>query len=58
MFHSRFHFGCLILENEEYLLHERQLTDLSDQVMALNVRMTDYLQVISDRSEFYRTCQK
>lgn len=43
---------------DEYLLHERRLTDLSDQVMAMNVRMTDYLQVISDRSEFYRTCQK
>ena len=41
MFHSRFHFGCLILENEEYLLHERQLTDLSDQVMALTVRKAD-----------------
>ncbi|KAK4031139.1 hypothetical protein OUZ56_024685 [Daphnia magna] len=43
---------------DEYLLHERRLTDLSEQVMAMNVRMTDYLQVISDRSEFYRTCQK
>ena len=50
-------FLCLEME-DEYVLHERRLTDLSDQVMALNVRMTDYLQVISDRSEFYRTCQK
>ncbi len=50
-------FSILEME-DEYLLHERRLTDLSDQVMAMNVRMTDYLQVISDRSEFYRTCQK
>lgn len=38
--------------------HERRLTDLSDTVMALNARMNDYLQVISERSDFYRTCQK
>jgi hypothetical protein len=50
-------FSILEME-DEYLLHERRLTDLSDQVMAMNVRMTDYLQVIGDRSEFYRTCQK
>ena len=43
---------------EEYVVHEGRLTDLSDQVMALNTRMTDYLQIIGDRSEFYRTCQK
>jgi hypothetical protein len=44
--------------DDEYANHERRLMDLSDEVMALNVRMNDYLQVISDRSEFYRTCQK
>lgn len=43
---------------EEYVVHERRLKDLSDQVMVLNDRMTGYLQFISDRSEFYRTCQK
>lgn len=43
---------------EEYAAHESRLTDLSEQVMALNMRMTDYLQIIGDRSEFYRTCQK
>jgi len=43
---------------EEYVAHETRLTDLSDQVMALNMRMTEYLQFIGDRSEFYRTCQK
>ena len=46
------------MEEEEYVVHERRLTDLSDQVMALTSRMTDYLQIIGDRSEFYRTCQK
>lgn len=43
---------------KEYMEHERRLTDLSDTVMALNARMNDYLQVISERSDFYRTCQK
>ena len=38
--------------------HERRLNDLSGTVMALNVRMNDYLRVISERSDFYRTCQK
>merc|ERR1712071_409559 len=45
------------MENE-YVVHESRLTDLSATVMALNLRMNGYLQVISDRSDFYRTCQK
>jgi len=43
---------------KEYMDHERRLNDLSGTVMALNVRMNDYLRVISERSDFYRTCQK
>lgn len=43
---------------EEYERNEVVLKDLSMEVMQLNTRMNDYLQVISDRSDFYRTCQK
>lgn len=44
--------------SEEYAIHDVRLTDLSDEIMTLTMRMNDYLQVISDRSELYRTCQK
>jgi len=42
---------------KEFMQNERRLDDLSDIIMQLDARMTNYLQVISERSDFYRTCQ-
>ncbi|XP_037091485.1 laminin subunit beta-1-like isoform X2 [Pollicipes pollicipes] len=43
--------------NSEFTRHEIRLTDLSDEVMALNARMEAYLRTITERAEYYRTCQ-
>jgi len=43
--------------NHESSVHELRLSKLSETIVALNLRMDDYLQVIGQRSNFYRTCQ-
>lgn len=50
------HFHLSEME-KEFMQNERRLDDLSDIIMQLDARMTNYLQVISERSDFYRTCQ-
>ncbi|KAK2718943.1 laminin subunit beta-1-like [Artemia franciscana] len=43
---------------EEYNKYESRLKNQSDELSYLNNRMTDYLTFISEKSEFYRSCQK
>ena len=43
--------------SSQFLLYETRLEDLSDEVMALNQRMEQYLNTITKRAENYRTCQ-
>ena len=43
--------------NSEFTLYETRLRDLSDEVMALNQQMEQYLNTITTRAEYYRTCQ-
>ncbi|KAF4532826.1 hypothetical protein B566_EDAN002677 [Ephemera danica] len=37
-------------------VNEDTLNDLSKEIMELNKRMSDYLQEISEKSDYYRTC--
>ncbi|XP_043223097.1 laminin subunit beta-1-like [Amphibalanus amphitrite] len=43
--------------NSEFMVYETRLRDLSDEVMALNQEMEQYLNTITTRAEYYRTCQ-
>ena len=43
--------------NSQFVVYETHLRDLSDEVMTLNQRMEEYLNSITTRAEFYRTCQ-
>lgn len=42
---------------KEYEENERQLKELSDQLLMLNCQMEVHLKVIQDKSDYYRNCQ-